>query len=253
MTSKSIFQIANSKLKKPYMNKGTLTVKIEDKELRFSIVKQNRKSFKFVLIDEGTLKLFVPFKTTQKDIMHLIDTNKFRIQQAIQNLKNSERLFFENLLNGKLTTFYFGQEIPVRIVNNINTPSLFTEEEILIHERYSTHAKTLVTHWLMKKANEYLPKRIFELSNKTGLKFKKVLVKDTKSRWGSCSSKGTISLNWRLVMAPTQVIDYVIIHELAHTLQMNHSKEFWKIVERYKPDWKTHRSWLRKNGNKLWI
>lgn len=235
------------------MNKGTLIVKLGDKELRFSIVKQNRKSFKFVLIDEGTLKLFVPFKTTQKDIMHLIETNKFRIQQAIENLKTSEKLFFERLAKNELTVFYFGKEIPVRIVDDIITPSLFTEEEILIHERYSTHTKTLVKHWLIKKANGYLPKRTLDLSNKTGLKFKKVLVKDTKSRWGSCSSKGTISLNWRLVMAPSQVIDYVIIHELAHTLQMNHSKEFWKIVEKYQPDWKENRTWLRKNGNRLWI
>lgn len=233
------------------MDKNTLIVKLEDKELTFNIVKQKRKSFKFVLVDEVTLKLFVPFEATQKNIMHLININKFRIQQTIDSLKNSEKIFFEKLLNNELTTFYFGKEIPVRIVDNINIPSLFTEEEILIHKRYSTHAKILITHWLIKKANEYLPKRTFELSNTTGLKFKRILVKDTKSRWGSCSSKGTISLNWRLVMAPSQVIDYVIIHELAHTLQMNHGKEFWKIVEKYQPNWKVHRTWLRKNGNKL--
>lgn len=74
---------------------------------------------------------------------------------------------------------------------------------------------------------------------------------DTKTRWGSCSSRGAIRLNWRLVMAPTMVFDYVVAHEMAHLREMNHSKAFWAEVLRCDPKWEEHRKWLKSEGSRL--
>jgi predicted metal-dependent hydrolase len=84
-----------------------------------------------------------------------------------------------------------------------------------------------------------------------GLRYEKIRITSAQTRWGSCSPKGTLSFTWRLVMAPLEVIDYVVIHELAHLRVKNHSKTFWAEVESMLPDYTRHVAWLRKNGKFL--
>ena len=105
---------------------------------------------------------------------------------------------------------------------------------------------------LAKEARQVFPERV-EYWQRTmgGISIGKVTVRNQLSRWGSCSQNGNISLNVLLLKAPPRVLDYVIIHELAHRLQMNHSKAFWAIVQRYCSDYKECRKWLKDEGGKL--
>jgi predicted metal-dependent hydrolase len=98
------------------------------------------------------------------------------------------------------------------------------------------------------EACQKLPARCRELGELTGYRPARVRISAARTRWGSCSPAGSISLNWRLAMAPQAVIDYVIIHELAHLAEMNHSARFWRRVEQHVPDHRQHRRWLRQNG-----
>lgn len=84
-----------------------------------------------------------------------------------------------------------------------------------------------------------------------GVTFNRITIRDQKTRWGSCSSKGNLNFNWRLVLAPVPVLDYVVIHELAHRREMNHSSRFWDIVGEIMPDYQIHRRWLREHGGSL--
>jgi len=85
----------------------------------------------------------------------------------------------------------------------------------------------------------------------TGGYYSSITVRDQKTRWGSCSSRGTLSFNYRLIFAPPEVLDYVVVHELCHLTHMNHSKDFWNMVARIMPDYKAHKQWLRDHGNEL--
>lgn len=85
----------------------------------------------------------------------------------------------------------------------------------------------------------------------TGGNYTSITIRDQKSRWGSCSSRGTLSFNYRLVFAPPKVLDYVVIHELCHLTHMNHSKNFWNMVEQIMPEYKVYKSWLREHGQEL--
>ena len=78
----------------------------------------------------------------------------------------------------------------------------------------------------------------------------RITIRDQKTRWGSCSSGGNLNFNWRLLLMPERVMDYVIVHELAHRREMNHSAAFWQIVETYLPDYRERRQWLKENGNR---
>lgn len=85
-----------------------------------------------------------------------------------------------------------------------------------------------------------------------GVTFGRITVKDQRTLWGSCTPEGNLNFNWRLTLAPPEVLDYLVIHELAHRAEMNHSRRFWEVVEKACPDHKVHRRWLRKNGAALY-
>ena len=79
----------------------------------------------------------------------------------------------------------------------------------------------------------------------------RIQIRDQRSRWGSCSTRGTLSFNWRLVLAPFEVLDYVVVHELCHLREPNHSRRFWSLVEKRRPDWRAQRDWLHEHGPEL--
>lgn len=85
-----------------------------------------------------------------------------------------------------------------------------------------------------------------------GVSYGRIAIREQKTRWGSCSSKGNLNFNWRLILAPEEVVDYVVVHELAHRKEMNHSRAFYAIVASVLPDYQKSRTWLRDNGQKLW-
>lgn len=102
-------------------------------------------------------------------------------------------------------------------------------------------------------AREYIPGRVAYYQELTGGHYKKICIRDQQTRWGSCSAKGTLSFNFRLMLAPPRVLDYVVVHELCHLTHMNHSKAFWQMVESILPDYRIHRKWLKENGHTLHV
>ncbi len=109
---------------------------------------------------------------------------------------------------------------------------------------------TLEAHF-RRQARIELPARTWELAAVTGVAVREVVVRDQRTRWGSCSSNGTISLNWRLVQAPAFAADYIVLHELMHVREMNHSERFWALVEAVCPNWRDAERWLKNHGGAL--
>ncbi len=104
---------------------------------------------------------------------------------------------------------------------------------------------------LAKQALDYIPKRVAYFAPKVGVTYGRVMIRNQRSRWGSCSSKGNLNYNCLLMLAPYDVIDYVVVHELCHRLQMNHSKQFWGEVERVLPEYRSAKKWLKEHGNEI--
>jgi predicted metal-dependent hydrolase len=100
-------------------------------------------------------------------------------------------------------------------------------------------------------AEKILPAYVLKTAESLGQLVEKITIRDSKSRWGSCSGRKTISLSWRLILAPPEVAYYVCVHEAVHLLHMNHSPDFWKVVESLCPDYRTHKKWLKINGSFL--
>ena len=108
-----------------------------------------------------------------------------------------------------------------------------------------------VERFLKRQARAELGRAVISFTGILGVGYKGITIKDTRSRWGSCTSTGQLSFSWRLILAPDRVLEYVAAHECAHLLEMNHSRRFWAHVERCCPDWRAQRAWLRAHGAAL--
>lgn len=128
------------------------------------------------------------------------------------------------------------------IINPLSDPSLISEGKL------KKNTQSQLDNFLKNTASKYIVPRLNQLAKKMKIKFNKVTLRQQKTRWGSCSSKGNLNFNWRLIHCPTKVIDYVIIHELSHRVHLNHSHKFWELVSKYDPEHRTHSGWLKRHG-----
>ena len=143
-----------------------------------------------------------------------------------------------------------GFERQVIFMHDIRRKVTITDQQIIVSTPGQDFATVLETG--LKDHIRQLFQEICQgLADQLGTHFNKITIRDTRSRWGSCSSKGNLSFSWRLIFAPWSVVKYLAAHEVAHLKHMNHSKMFWKAVARLDPDYAKARQWLRHNGQEL--
>lgn len=113
----------------------------------------------------------------------------------------------------------------------------------------ASRQKTVITEEMrkdgVKKALKLIPERVEYFAGLMGVSYGRITIREQKTRWGSCSCKGNLNFNWKLMLMPPEILDYVVVHELAHRKEMNHSRDFWKIVEQVLPDYQERRKRLR--------
>lgn len=130
---------------------------------------------------------------------------------------------------------------------------LGNDDIFILPSNNNFNIEKVLSEFLIKYSKKYIIKRVEYLSNLYGFKYNKIAIRDQRTRWGSCSSKGNLNFNWRLILSDSRVLDYVIIHELVHTVHMNHSRDFWGTVENIMPEFKEYKKWLRVNGRTLFL
>ena len=217
---------------------------IVDKEFGEIKIRKNKlaRSVKLSVGVDGSLRASIPYYSPEFAVRRLVNGNRDEIRKmlATHNAKNS---YQDGDLIGKTHTLFLrkfsGEEIKISNEGNqilVQIPQELAFENQLVQ----SEIRKTVSKILRKQAKAYLPRRIDFLAEKYGFNFEKLRFSHTGTRWGSCSSSGTISLNIALMNLPHHLIDYVIIHELCHTRQMNHSSKFWQEVEKYCPDYKKY-------------
>ena len=146
---------------------------------------------------------------------------------------------------------YLGREHAIREGRGGPSPVWFEDGDVIRVSGRPEHAPRRLLDFLKREAKRVLEERTRDFAGRVGTRPRKVSVRDTASRWGSCSVARSISFSWRLILAPAFVLDYVVAHEVAHLLEMNHGPRFWKIVRELVDDVKRPQAWLRKNGVSL--
>ena len=210
------------------------------------IIYSQRRTVSLMVNREGQVMVRAPKHTPLRFIEGLIEKRRDWIRQALEHYyRNPGKQFTEGEL-----FLYLGKEYPLRVLDGYRSRLVF-ENAFYISRVKLPAAKKLFQDWYRQQAKEILQKRTAYHANNMGLRFKKITIRDTSSRWGSCSSAGNLNFSCRLIMAPPEIADYVVVHELAHLQHQNHSKQFWQLVGRYCPDYLQKRKWLHANGNSL--
>lgn len=158
-------------------------------------------------------------------------------------------------LGSSRTVVYRGRPLPLKFRNcACAAPSVeWHRDHLLVQVPWNSEQPLadLLTASFKDRARDIFQRRVQSLSELLGVKPKRISVRDQKTRWGACTGRGTITFNWRLVLAPPPVLDYVVVHELCHLRHPNHGPRFWEMVGTACPNYETHRIWLRENGSRL--
>ncbi len=146
------------------------------------------------------------------------------------------------------TVSFLGKSLKVMQNRNGHGRTAVTLEQnklvVSLHSSGANLSSEELANWLKAQAIRLIKDKVKMFSRRMGLVYNRVVIRDQRSRWGSCSCLKNLNFNWRLIMAPEPVLDYVIIHELCHLKEMSHSKKFWDLVAQYCPHWHEHRDWL---------
>lgn len=147
---------------------------------------------------------------------------------------------------------YLGRHLTVVLQDGSGEPPKLDGNRLLLNlSSGNGHLTLAVESWYLQQARNFIRKRTDELCPLLGVSYGRLNVRKARTRWGSCSYKGNLNFNWKLIMAPESIVDYVIIHELTHLKEMNHSKKFWNLVASHCPEWRDCRRWLKQHETEL--
>lgn len=212
----------------------------------YTVEHRNVKHVRLRVQEDGSVLMFVPNRFTDEDVHKVIEMKaewiaskqRFFQQKSKILLKRNELLLF-----GNRYAYYYSSQYKNKVVVNVEGKTIQARRNLL---EISTQEK-----WLKYVAGMYIRPRVYELSQNLLLPFNKLFIRSQKKKWGNCSADKNISINWRIVKAPEFVIDYVIIHELCHTLIMKHTVKFETLLYSHCPEYKQAQAWLEKYGNSL--
>jgi len=218
-----------------------------------TLIKSRRKTIA-LKIKEGHVSLHMPTRAPIALAHEFIFKKTAWIQRKLAE-QDDKKIAPKECVEGELFLF-LGKEYTLHLIPSNTAISIKkTATSIDVHGRSNRLSKTAIhtalTRWYRQQATLYLNARTAALSLETGLKPHIITVKSYKARWGSCGTHGDIQYNWKLLLAPPDIIDYVIIHELCHLQHHNHFKDFWQLVQSHCPTFNDDRLWLKDYGHTL--
>lgn len=213
------------------------------------IIRSKRKSIALIVGIDGSLIVRAPYKTTSKQIEAFVKEKEGWIRSKKEIATKLPRYKPKEFMPGE-EFIYLGEVYTLVLVDEQSEPLVLSEHFLLLRS-VVLNAKEVFTQWYKNQAKQVITARVNIFAEKYDFEYKRINITSAKTRWGSCSSKGSLNFTWRLVMAPQDVIDYVIVHELAHLKINNHSMEYWRELEQIMPDYRDRKNWLNDNGQLL--
>jgi len=219
-------------------------------KINYSIKYSERKTISIIVERDRSVLVRAPLNTSEELIENEISKRKFLLFQKINHTQKynlpRDRMEF---VSGE-SLLYFGKYYKLEVVNELINGIEF-DNKFLISINDQKEAKQYLKTWYIKQAQEKIIPKVKSFANSLGVNYKKISILDLKYRWGSCTPKDNINFNWRLIKAPGFVIDYIIVHELTHLLEANHTPTFWNIVSVQLPHYENAKEWLKENGKLL--
>jgi len=244
----------------------------------FTLIRSRRKTVALIVQRDGTLVVRAPLRAPRRQIDELVAQKADWVRQKQAYARAHAPATPHRFASGE-RFWFLGKEYLLEVVESLTTAltGCFAKaqrhrdfkkffsvslclcgsnlpaqtERFLLERKALPRAAEAFTAWYKAQARALIEERVRSFAARYGFTYKQLKITSARTRWGSCSSRGTLSFTWRLVMAPPECIDYVVVHELAHLRVANHSPAFWREVGAILPDFKERRKWLRVNGRLL--
>lgn len=231
-----------------------------DLQIPYEIIRSKRKTISIAIAVGGKVTVKIPLRATKADVTKLLENKGDWIYNAYKKQVTRQRGGIE-VKEGAIIPLLdrtFRLHIvcnPARHTAGISVVEgvQYSQEvkDLLVVETPLTDSDFIIEcleSWYKKNARNIITMRVEHYAKVMRITYGRISIRSQKSRWGSCSSAGNLNFNWHLVMMPSKILDYVVIHELAHRIEMNHSKQFWGIVSNICPEYKLRKLWLKDHG-----
>ncbi|MDP9127735.1 MAG: M48 family metallopeptidase [Pseudomonadota bacterium] len=237
-------------------------IELGDRDVPFTVIRNARRkrTIAFTIDDNMGLRILAPSRARLSVIKTMLRKRSRWIEHKIAERQQSQALA-PKPLGAREAVSYLGHFYKLNVTQDLDRPHgchlrprqcfVNIPLEMLSASALRDEVRLEIQLWLKKRARTKFQKRMDLWSEILGVRYKKLMLSNPEQRWGSCSVDNVVRLNWRLIMAPLPLLDYVVAHELCHVLHKNHSMRFWRCLGRVMPDYRERRRQLRQMGNSL--
>ncbi|HLR35929.1 MAG TPA: SprT family zinc-dependent metalloprotease [Tissierellales bacterium] len=226
------------------------------KTIEFKVEYRDRKTLEIGIEPPDNIRVRAPKYLTDKEVLKIVKSKGKWITQKLFELKDVEYIKREKeYVNGE-SFMYLGRNYSLEIIENsdINKPKVKLYQSkfyIETNTKDESKLKEAMELWYREKTLEKIMEKIEYFQPYFNVEPNSIKVKEQKKRWGSCNSNRDLMFNWRCSMAPSNVLDYIVVHEMCHMVHLNHSKNFWALVESIIPDYRKRKEWLKNHGIRM--
>lgn len=223
--------------------------------IEFDVIFRKRKTLTIEVEAPSVIRVIAPEGKTKDEILETVKGKSKWIVQKLFEIREMEyRKHNKEFVNGE-SFIYMGRNYSLQII--VDESAKIPEAKltkgkfvVLVENKDFDRIRLALENWYKDKAKEKIAERVAYYQSHFDQKPKRIVIKDQQKRWGSCTKDHQLLFNWKCIMAPSPVLDYVVVHEMCHMVYMNHSTEFWTLLKRILPDYEGRKEWLRNNGIK---
>ena len=223
-------------------------------DLEYTIVRSPRRRKLTITVErDRAVVVHAPAVTSEEKIRQVVETKRQWIFEKTRHAQKYDDLPHppgKELVNGE-SALYLGRNYRIEILASDNPDGIRFAQKFFVPDDPNHCKLDAFRSWYILRAEEKILPRVRHRARQLGVEFAGAKIVDNRYRWGSCTAKDNLSFNWRLIKAPMSVIDYVIVHELAHLMEANHTPRFWNIVRAQIANMDKHKQWLMENGQLL--
>ena len=220
------------------------------KDIEYTLVRSRRKTASIYIERDGKVSVLVPEKLTIRQVEEVLESRRKWIYQSLAEWQdlNANRIQ-RDYVNGE-GFLYLGRTYRLKLVSDLPEPLMLKDGYFCLRATKGTapDADAAFGEFYRVKGATRIPPRVAYFQAKMGVKSKSIKIMELKHRWASCTTNGNLNFHWKCMMAPLTIIDYIVVHELAHLIHANHSTAFWNEVDKVMPDFQDRKNWLRDHG-----
>ncbi len=218
------------------------------KDIDYNLKQSSRKTMSIYIEPDGSVSVLAPDRLSAEEVEKVIEKKRYWIYSKLTEWQELNRSRIERDFVGGQGFPYLGRSYRLKIVDDQNVPLKLYQGYLYLRKAELPQAENEFAKLYREKGLDKIPGRVDYYKQMMGIKPNGIRVMDLKTHWASCSDDGTLNFHWKCMMTPLTILDYIVVHELAHMLHPTHNQKFWNLVDKILPDYMERVKWLRENG-----